>query len=86
MEPSVRCARSPLDQGRKKVRTGATDWVGDGLPCRGQEAPQRALRSVSISSRPVVNVQLIGGKTYAVSNVSFASLDSARSPTGQIDE
>src|SRR5689334_22946090 len=29
------------------MRTSRTNWVGAELPCRGQEAPQRALTKVS---------------------------------------
>ena len=42
--PSSTCARCPLMPGRKKVRCDerTSVWVGN-FPCRGQEAPQRAL-------------------------------------------
>ena len=41
--PSFRCACVRLRSGRKKVRiVRRPSWVG--FPCRGQEAPQRALR------------------------------------------
>src|SRR5436190_22609480 len=42
--PSFRNRLSSAYSGRKKVRSWRTRWVGDGLPCRGQEAPQSALR------------------------------------------
>ena len=59
--PSFRYAWRPLMQAGRRFVLWRTGWVGDELPCRGQEAPQSALPQCERSAAPVSTLRNAAG-------------------------